>query len=202
MINDITQVPFVTSVTPVVADFAIGYQPIVTMLNQGQVLRVLATVSNDRQHVMMTLNPTFSTLIKTETFKYFGDDETTEETETTRGDDTASTSTDPRSSAKKTTVARSGVTIQQPIMATFSVMTTVSCPDGGTALLGGIKRLSEGRVEAGVPMLNKIPDLQRLFTNQAMGRDTPSVMIMVTPRIIIQEEEEHHLMGTMGRSMP
>ena len=81
-------------------------------------------------------------------------------------------------------------------MPTFSfvtVTTTVSVPDGGTVLLGGIKRLSEGRNEFGVPMLDKIPYLNRLFKNVGIGRETQSLMMMVTPRIIIQEEEEEKL---------
>ena len=46
---------------------------------------------------------------------------------------------------------------------------------------------------AGVPILNKIPYLSRLFKNTGVGRDAESVMLMVTPRIIIQEEEEELL---------
>ena len=64
---------------------------------------------------------------------------------------------------------------------------------GGTVLLGGVKRLKEGRNMAGVPILNKIPYISRLFKNSGVGRDTESVMLMVTPRIIIQEEEEELL---------
>jgi general secretion pathway protein D len=194
-ISDYTQIPFVTSVIPVVADFAAAYQPIITTLNHGNVLRVQATASNDRQSVRLTLNPTFTTLVRVDTFRFFGDDEQSEETQTTRGDDTSPITSDPRSTSRRTTTARSGITIQQPITATFSVSTTVTCPDGGTVLLGGIKRLSEGRIEAGTPILNKIPYIQRLFANTAIGRETQSIMIMVTPRIIIQEEEEHHIMG-------
>jgi len=195
-ISDFTQIPFVTSVIPVVADFAIGYQPIITTLNQGQILRVQATASNDRQHVRLTLNPTFTTLVEVRSFRYVGDDESSEETQTTRGDNEAITSNlHPRESVRTTRRAQSGITIQQPITATFAVSTTVTSPDGGTVLLGGIKRLSEGRVEAGVPILNKIPYLNRLFANTAIGRETQSIMIMVTPRIIIQEEEEMFLMG-------
>ncbi|MEZ6045726.1 MAG: hypothetical protein R3C11_09140 [Planctomycetaceae bacterium] len=70
------------------------------------------------------------------------------------------------------------------------VQTTVSVPDGGTVVLGGIKRLREGRNMAGVPILNKIPYVSRLFKNTGVGRETESLMLMVTPRIIIQEEEE------------
>ena len=85
------------------------------------------------------------------------------------------------------------VTVQQPIIATTSVLTTVSVPDGGTVLLGGVKRLSESRNMAGVPILNKIPYLSRLFKNTGVGRETSSLMLMVTPRIVILEEEEELL---------
>jgi len=63
-------------------------------------------------------------------------------------------------------------------------------PDGVTVLLGGIKRLSEGRNEFGVPILSKLPYVSRVFKNVAIGRETQSLMMMVTPRIIIQEKEE------------
>ena len=89
------------------------------------------------------------------------------------------------------------LTIQQPVIEVISVQTTVSVPDGGTVLLGGIKRLREGRNMAGVPILNKIPYVSRLFKNSGVGRDTESVMMMVTPRIIIQEEEEELVLGDL-----
>ncbi|HAD60264.1 MAG TPA: hypothetical protein DCG12_13555, partial [Planctomycetaceae bacterium] len=87
------------------------------------------------------------------------------------------------------------LTVQQPVIGVVSVSTTVSVPDGGTVLLGGIKRLREGRNMAGVPILNKIPYVSRLFKNSGVGRETESVMLMVTPRIIIQEEEEELVIG-------
>ena len=74
-----------------------------------------------------------------------------------------------------------------------TVTTTVSVPDGGTVLLGGIKRLSEGRNEYGVPILDKVPYLNRLFKNVGIGREATSLLMMVTPRIIIQEEEEEKM---------
>ena len=59
--------------------------------------------------------------------------------------------------------------------------------------MGGIKRLSEGRNEFGVPLSTKLPYINRLFNNVGIGRETESLMMMVTPRIIIQEEEEERL---------
>jgi general secretion pathway protein D len=82
-----------------------------------------------------------------------------------------------------------------PQFSFVTVTTTVSVPDGGTVLLGGIKRLNEGRTERGLPILSKIPYISRLFRNTSIGRETTSLMMMVTPRIIIQEEEEENLLG-------
>ena len=82
------------------------------------------------------------------------------------------------------------ITVQQPVIASTNVFTTVAVPDGGTVLLGGVKRLSESRNMAGVPILNKIPYISRLFKNTGVGRETQSLMLMVTPRIVILEEEE------------
>jgi type II secretory pathway component GspD/PulD (secretin) len=80
--------------------------------------------------------------------------------------------------------------IQQPTVNTVTVQTTVNIPDGGTVLLGGLKKLSEGRNEFGPPVFSKIPYLNRLFKNTGYGREAESLLLMVTPRIIINEEEE------------
>jgi hypothetical protein len=87
--------------------------------------------------------------------------------------------------------------LQQPAFTTLTINTTVVCPDGGTVLLGGFKQLSEGRNEFGPPVLSKIPYLNRLFKNVGIGRETKHIMIMVTPRIIINSEEE--IFQTEGR---
>src|SRR5262249_58051140 len=84
-------------------------------------------------------------------------------------------------------------TIQLPRFTTTTLNTTVTVPDGGTVLLGGVKRLNEERREFGVPVLSKLPWLNRLFRNIGIGRITSSLMLMVTPRIIILEEEEERL---------
>lgn len=79
---------------------------------------------------------------------------------------------------------------QQPSFTQITMSTTVNVPDGGTVLLGGLKTLSEARNEFGPPILSKIPYINRLFKNVGYGKEAQSLMIMVTPRIIINEEEE------------
>ncbi|QDU97287.1 type II and III secretion system protein [Lignipirellula cremea] len=86
-------------------------------------------------------------------------------------------------------------TVQLPNFNFSTVTTTVTAPDGGTVLLGGISRLSEGSVDRGVPGLGKIPGLGRLFKNRGIGRETSASTFTVTPRIIILEEEEERQVG-------
>jgi type II secretory pathway component GspD/PulD (secretin) len=91
-----------------------------------------------------------------------------------------------------------GIVLQQPDIESLTVFTAVSVPDGGTILLGGIKNMNEQRLEFGPPILSKIPYVNRLFRNQSFGREARSLMIMVTPRIIIPEEEEEKLGQTFA----
>ena len=86
---------------------------------------------------------------------------------------------------------------QQPTFSTITLNTTVNVPDGGTVLLGGLKVLAESRNEFGPPVLSKIPYLSRLFRNIGYGREATSMMLMVTPRIIINEEEEQIYLGNL-----
>jgi type II secretory pathway component GspD/PulD (secretin) len=79
---------------------------------------------------------------------------------------------------------------QQPSFTEISAQTTVAVPDGGTVLLGGLKTMAQGRNEFGPPVLANVPYLNRLFKNIGIGTETRHVMLMVTPRIIINTEEE------------
>jgi general secretion pathway protein D len=132
----------------------------------------------------LTVVPFFSSIGAVNTFTFTGSSSST----TSASSDGPSDTTTGRQAS--VTAQSQGTTVQLPTFAFTTVTTTVSVPDGGTVLLGGIKRLSEQRIENGVPILNKIPYINRLFDNIGTGRNTSSLMMMVSPRIIIQEEEE------------
>jgi general secretion pathway protein D len=186
-VSDTSQTPFVISVIPVVGDFAAAQQPVIVVLSEGTFLSVQAVVSNDRRFVRLTVVPFFSQIGDVKEFTFTGSKTVRRSSSNSMdGDDTSSESDD-------TVETTEGVTVQLPTFSFVTVTTTVSVPDGGTVLLGGIKRLSEGRNEFGVPILSKLPYLNRLFKNVGIGRETQSLMMMVTPRIIIQEEEEEKL---------
>jgi general secretion pathway protein D len=190
-VSDTTQTPFVISVVPVVGDFAAANQPVIVVLNEGTFLTVQAVISNDRRFVRLTVVPFFSQIGNVQEFTFSGNSSTTNNTSTSSGKTAGGDTTSSNSDDKTTT--NNGITVQLPSFSFVTVTTTVSVPDGGTVLLGGIKRLSEGRNEFGVPILSKLPYINRLFKNVGIGRETQSLMMMVTPRIIIQEEEEDRL---------
>ena len=187
-VTDISQTPFVTSVTPVVGDFAVAHQPVITLLPEGVSMNVQAVVSSDRRFVRMTLVPFFSQIENVQTFTFTGSQTTRVSSDNFLSDFLDAldgTANDTPTNQDLDTITE-GVTLQQPTIASTNVSTVVSVPDGGTILMGGIKRLSEQRVERGVPFLSSIPYVQRLFKNVGLGRETSNLMMMVTPRIIIQ----------------
>lgn len=73
---------------------------------------------------------------------------------------------------------------------TTRVETTVSVPDGGTLLLGGLKQTGEVEREAGVPVLSKTPVLKRFFTNRSLVKDNFTLLVMIKPKIMVREELE------------
>ncbi|MDR1492556.1 MAG: type II and III secretion system protein [Planctomycetaceae bacterium] len=168
---------FVVGVIPVVGDFAVAQQPVIQQIPNGFTLYVQGVVSSDRRYVRMNLTPSFYSLdANSVVFTFDGS--------------TSSTTDSTGSNSSTTTNSSSGTSIQEPQVSEFSLPTAVSVPDGGTLLLGGVKRLSEGRRDAGIPMVNKIPYLKRLFSNTSVGRESQTIMLMVTPHIIIQDEYE------------
>ena len=144
--------PFVISVIPVVGDFAAAQQPVIVVLSEGTMLTVQAVVSDDRRFVRLTLVPFFSQIGEVQEFTFEGS-ETTSSSSASRPTTTRTATT--RTSEEAEEITRSGTTVQLPTFQVISVTTTVSVPDGGTVLLGGIKRLREGRNEFGVPLLEQ-----------------------------------------------
>jgi general secretion pathway protein D len=84
---------------------------------------------------------------------------------------------------------------RRPQISRLAMDSTFAVPDGGTALISGWKRERETRREVATPVLSDIPYVNRLFTNVGCGRETECVLLMVTPRVIGQEEEAERATG-------
>jgi Flp pilus assembly secretin CpaC len=230
-VTDSVQRPFVTSLTPTVGFFSVGFTPQITVLQEGVSLTVTAVISADRRFVRLTVVPSFTNITDVFTFSFVSGGQGAQQGVQGLGGQQGQGGQQGfqggqqggqqqgvggigglvggqqggqvgqqgqqqgqvGQQGQQNQQAAQNITVQQPVFEIVTVTTTVSVPDGGTVLLGGVKRLREGRNMAGVPILNKIPYISRLFKNTGVGRETESLMLMVTPRIIIQEEEEELL---------
>lgn len=92
--------------------------------------------------------------------------------------------------------------IQLPTFQVFSVSTTVSVPDGGSAYLGGVGRAQYGMTSLGVPGLNKVPGLGRLFSNRGSGSSVTSSGASVTATIIDHAEMDALLLAEAAGRRP
>ena len=155
---------------------AIGFDITVSVLQVGVLLDVEGTVSADRRYVTLTLRPNLATT--QEPFRQIeqigalvldGDDDGADQIITFTG------------------------TLELPELELTQVKATVSVPDKGTLLLGGQRLMAETEVEAGVPVLSKVPVLSRFFTNTSTVKDSRTLLILIRPTIIIQSEEEQNL---------
>jgi len=69
------------------------------------------------------------------------------------------------------------------------VATQVAVQSGQTVLLGGLIKQQEGVADTGIPGLNRLPVVGRLFGSTARNRDRTELIVLITPRVISNGEE-------------
>ncbi|MHC4860416.1 MAG: hypothetical protein ACYTDY_10035, partial [Planctomycetota bacterium] len=82
------------------------------------------------------------------------------------------------------------VIIQLPELEIQRVRTTVTMPDGGILLLGGLKFMQEERQESTVPFLGKIPLLSFFWSRKGTYVSQKNLIILIKAKIIVLEEME------------
>jgi hypothetical protein len=85
--------------------------------------------------------------------------------------------------------------VQLPTFSMFTTSTTVSVPDRGNVLLGGINRAASGRNEFGTPILGKLPYGNRLFKNVGIGSERSASQMRVSAYIHDFDAMEEALMS-------
>lgn len=163
------QQAFVSQLNPIVATGAVAQQPITQTIDSGAVLDVQATVTADKRYVTLTLRPGVTRLLDIQTIPFSGG------------------GAGGGFGGGGTALA---AFIQLPTLSSQRLQTTVSVPDGGTLLIGGQKLASETEVEAGVPILSKIPILKRAYSSRVLVKDEQTLLILIKPKILIQTEQE------------
>lgn len=162
-----TQRAFVSDLTPIPADSAVGFDPETDVVTEGVTLLVTGTVTADRRYVTMNID-----------------------TGVARIDGFAQESVSAVAGGQLAQSATVSSFIQLPTVTVTRVRTTVTVPDQGTLLLGGQRLITEFEVETGVPVLSKIPVINRFFTNRIESKEEQTLLILVKPTILIQSEQE------------
>ena len=164
-----TSQTFVSDLTPVTSDSAVAFDPEIDVLNTGVVLDLDGVVSADRRYVTLTVRSSISQV-------NFAADRTIEAAAGGGG-------------LGGTGAVAEGA-IQIPVVTATQINTTVTIPDQGTVLLGGQRLVEELQVETGVPVLSKIPILSRFFSNRIDVKEEQTLLVLIKPTILIQNEEE------------
>lgn len=86
-------------------------------------------------------------------------------------------------------------TIQLPTQRIVGIGTTVSVPDRGSMYLGGIGQSQTGSDSRGVPLFGKVPLVDRLFRNRAIGSNTGSSGLAVNVMIHDMNEMDQALLA-------
>ena len=129
-------------------------------LRDGVILDLRPTVSADRRFITMELRPTVAILTR------------------------------PIATFQTTLANGPPVTIQLPELEIRRVRTTVTMPDGGTLLLGGLKFFEERRLDSGVPWISDIPLASFFFSRKGTYLEKRNLLVLIRARILRPEENE------------
>lgn len=140
--------------------------PVIGILNTGSILDVRPTVSYDRKYVMLEVRPTLAQQGGT------------------------------RFSVVTLAGANTSIPIELPTIVISKIRTSVTVPDGGTVLIGGMKDLQTQYDETLTPMLGKVPVIKNLFRRQGRSSLKRSLIVLLRAKITILREEEKRKFGT------
>jgi len=166
-------ITYVSNVQPIAGDSSGAFAPIPDVVYEGFVLDIEAVCSADRRYVTMTVQFGLNQNVQFTTAESQG---------AAGGGGTVGGA-----------ATRFTATIQLPELQGTTINTTVSVPDKGTILLGGQRLFNEIEIEVGVPVLSKIPFVNRFFTNRLSTKSETTLLLLIRPEILIQQENEDQL---------
>jgi len=156
----INQVSYIKDFDVEIAQASAIADPIVDIISDGVIMDVRPVVSSDRRFITLELRPTVSQLERPIQFR----------------DVSFSFGNAGRLQLPKVEVQR--------------VRTTVTVPDGGTLLLGGLKIAEERDVKSGVPILSDIPIVSFFFSRRGEYKRYKNLLILLRAHVVIMSEHE------------
>jgi type II secretory pathway component GspD/PulD (secretin) len=82
------------------------------------------------------------------------------------------------------------ISIQLPEVTLQRVRTTVTMPDGGTMMLGGMRLVERQNLRSTVPLLGSLPGLSWLFSRNGTSVQNRKMLILIRSKIVLMEELE------------
>jgi general secretion pathway protein D len=174
-------ITYISDLVPVTGDASGAFDPITNVVYSGFVLDIEGVISADRRYVTMTVSFNLNQNVEFE--------------------DVPVTGAAGGGGLGGGRAANFFGVIQLPRLQGTQIRTTVSVPDKGTILLGGQRTVTEVEIEAGVPVLSKIPIVNRFFTNRLTSKEEMTMLLLIRPEIIIQRENEDELFPGLSEQL-
>ena len=145
-----------------IAQAAAVANPVIGIVHDGVALDVKPVVDADLKFITMELRPTVMTLSL------------------------------PIPTFTTTLGVGNPISIQLPEVTLQRVRTTVTMPDGGTMMLGGMRLVERQNLESGVPVLKDLPGLSFFFSRKGTSLQNRKILILIRARIVLMDELEPH----------
>lgn len=139
--------------------------PKIETFQEGVILDVRPIISYDRKYITLNMRPTLANLVGGVINTILVDLGTTNR-------------------------AAINVPIGTPEIQLQEAHTSVTLPDGGTALLGGFRRITEKSYESSIPFVSNIPLIGIFFKRRGYLKETESMIILVSAKIVDIRYEE------------
>jgi tetratricopeptide (TPR) repeat protein len=137
--------------------------PVIGVLNTGSILEVRPNVSYDRKYIVLEIQPTLAEQLDSEVALLNLSGNFTQ------------------------------VPVELPVTSLTKLKTTITIPDGGTVLLGGLKREIQNESSIGIPGLRRVPILNLLFGRRGESILRANLFVLINAKITIVQEEEERL---------
>jgi len=158
----VNQIAYVRDYDVEVAQAAAIADPIMGVIQDGLVLDVRPTVSNDRKYITLELRPCVASLMR------------------------------PLPTLRTTLgmAASSNVTLHIPELIVQKAQATVRVPDGGTILLGGLKEIIDVDEKAEIPWFANIPIISFFTSRKGRSIEKKNLLIIIQAEITDLTHEE------------
>jgi general secretion pathway protein D len=80
-----------------------------------------------------------------------------------------------------------------PTIVTRYIKTTVSAPNGGTIVLGGLITQDNSVTKSGIPILSRIPLIGAIFRNTVRNKDRKELIVLMRPEVALTKLDAYRL---------